>query len=246
MHLAPTPAILLWVLPGGVLLHYDQFFGFEFQCICDYNTVCFLHRHQLSICNPRRQSFTSKRPCSIIVANLLSQLPLPDHNYHGWKPLQKYLKRSLTITKEELDLLVARAVTSAVESAMQSASELFKTKIEELQQSCEGQRDNIHELTKRTKKLESANNNLEQYSRRSHLRLHGLKIEKGKDCKETVSEFVSSNLKDNEGCSITLTPNAIDAAYPLRSHNQDSDQRVVRDAVIKASRQLKGKGVSIA
>jgi hypothetical protein len=48
-------------------------------------------------------------------------------------------------------------------------------------------------------------NRLEQYSRRAHLRISGLEVEEGEDCKTVVAEFLSAELRTKENKRICVT-----------------------------------------
>eukprot|EP00914_Ancora_sagittata_P031490 GHVO01063817.1.p1 GENE.GHVO01063817.1~~GHVO01063817.1.p1 ORF type:complete len:136 (+),score=4.72 GHVO01063817.1:1458-1865(+) len=64
-----------------------------------------------------------------------------------------------------------------------------------------------------TDELKRSINNLEQYSRRSHVRIHGLDVPKGENCKKVVTQFLSSQLTQRNGATIKVNPTDIDAAH---------------------------------
>jgi hypothetical protein len=88
------------------------------------------------------------------------------------------------ITNEELDLMI----TEAVEAALQKTKEFFLKKIAEMQKVCDEQQLQIDKLKEQVESNNDVNsnckqdirnltisiNNLEQYSRRSNIRIHGL------------------------------------------------------------------------
>ncbi|ELU12967.1 hypothetical protein CAPTEDRAFT_188243 [Capitella teleta] len=76
----------------------------------------------------------------------------------------------ISITKEELD--------EAIQKALKVVTELYERKLAMMQQRLHQQ-----ELTSQ---LKEEVNLLEQYSRRSQLRIRGLKLEHGQNCKEAV------------------------------------------------------------
>lgn len=106
-------------------------------------------------------------------------------------------------------------------------------------------------------------NDLEQYSRRSHLRIRGLQFKQGEDHKQCVARFFTKDLQ------VPVCVEDLDAAHPLpsppsnktKSNNNNSSRtpqpkqpqmivrfhaRDLRDRVIKARRHLKGKKIVIS
>ena len=115
------------------------------------------------------------------------------------------------------------------------------------------------ELEARVKTQEKHCNHLEQYSCRSHLRIWGLQVKPGESCKSAVAAFVGQ-LKDAKNDPILCTEEDIDAAHPLPTRPQTRRQsaastdscilvrfhrRDLRDSILKARRQLKGKGLAV-
>lgn len=115
----------------------------------------------------------------------------------------------------------------------------------------------VNNLKDQCKRQEKANNDLEQYSRRSHIRIRGLKIESPETCKAAVARFCTSAL------NVNISEEDLDAAHPLpvrtpqhsakrpqtasdpapiivRFHRRDQ-----RDSVIKARSALKSTGITI-
>ena len=174
----------------------------------------------------------------------------------------------ISITEDELEIMIQKATQSAIATVR----DFFNEKLEEQQSIINEQRKiidsqqetlrrNQQELEEIRGKLDqnaSENNRLEQYSRHSHLRLYGLKYTG--DCKDAVAAFISRNLKSRDGAPLVVTVKDIDAAHPLPVRNRNTPPtgaevapiivrfhaRDVRDAVIRARKQLKGNVVSIA
>lgn len=171
------------------------------------------------------------------------------------------------ITNEELDLMI----TEAVEAALQKTKEFFLKKIAEMQKVCDEQQLQIDKLKEQVESNNDVNsnckqdirnltisiNNLEQYSRRSNIRIHGLAVKGNGECKEAVCAFIRSNLKNKDGSVLEVNERDIDAAHPLPSSPTSTStnskstvivkfhERALRDRIIKNRRQLKGKPWSI-
>lgn len=110
----------------------------------------------------------------------------------------------ITVTKQELD--------EAIQGALKVVTDLYERKLALMQR----------QLTlkeRETKELKREVNHLEQYSRRSHLRIWGLEVGKGKNCKEVVASFLSKNLKKKDGTKINVSARDIDAAHTLPSRS---------------------------
>jgi hypothetical protein len=162
---------------------------------------------------------------------------------------------TITITKAEIDALIEVAVKEAISKS----TAFFEEKLQKQQEVIDG-------LQRRLKQAEIENNRLEQYSRRSHLRIHGLKLDDGDDCKEAVCRFINTHLSLDSA----VQPRDLDAAHklPLRQVDTEASQTVakegtnkarprvpviivrfhardLRDSVIKSRKQLKGSGISI-
>ena len=119
----------------------------------------------------------------------------------------------------------------------------------------------LAEKDEEIQQLHVAINDLEQYSRRSHLRIHGLRVPENAECKNAVCNFVKENLRRPDGNPICLSPEDIDAAHPLPARKNDSANqnqkkrppslivrffaRDTRDKILRARKQLKSSGVSI-
>ena len=172
----------------------------------------------------------------------------------------------VTISKRELDSLLTRAVEKAVADALEASTTLFNSKIQMMDDRCNAQEKRISEIEERMKKMEIANNHLEQYSRRSHLRIRGLRLTGESNCKTEVASFINSRLKKASGSPFALSASDLDAAHPLPSRNREEadangtaqpptrpptlivrfHSRDVRDEILRSRRQLKASGISIA
>jgi hypothetical protein len=135
---------------------------------------------------------------------------------------------SITITKAELDDLVKQMVNEA----MKTSTEFFERKVLELGEKCAKQEREISQLTLQVRKLEIHHNHLEQYSRRTHLRIYGLQIKDGTKCKEAVAEFVRTYLKNEDGEHLNCAASDIDAAHqlPLQTFTEDDPQTAEEDS----------------
>ena len=167
---------------------------------------------------------------------------------------QSALKDSPLYTLEQVQEIVEGAVAASTERIL----EAHNAKISALQKT-------ISALEDRVRVQETKNNNLEQYSRRSHLRIRGLDIPEGADCKAVVVQFVNTKLRSKDQPITPITTADIDAAHPLpvrkppRNADADTDatgakipanpprpviivrfhQRDIRDRIIRARRSLK-------
>ena len=162
-------------------------------------------------------------------------------------------------TRDEVLALVQKNV----ERATQEITAMFNDKMNAL-------RHQVLDLETELNRQKRINNKLEQYSRRSNIRIYGLKIKDGEDCKTVVADFLSKSLKGRDGRTLTITRKDIDAAHPLpvrrltatipKAAASSSDQasapkpvtivrfheRETRDWVAAQRRSLKGLGISIS
>lgn len=148
----------------------------------------------------------------------------------------------------------------AVNDAIRRSCDLFESKISELNDIVVNQQRELDDLKMKVRSTEVKQNHLEQYSRRSHLRIHGLPIPEGGDCKHVVAGFISKHLKDRDGNSVLCSVTDFDAAHPLPLPKAIKDKdtttpkttlipsiivrfhsRDLRDRVMYARRSLKGK-----
>ena len=153
-------------------------------------------------------------------------------------------------------------VQRAVDAANKEFYAAYNAKLQEL-------RNEVHMLKETINQLRISHNHTDQYSRRSHIRIRGLEVEKGVNCKGVVSNFLNTHMKRADGKSLSITPADIDAAHPLPSRPRKTEsttprtadpsasspppdvvivrfhRRDTRDAVIRARRSLKGTKVSI-
>ena len=179
-------------------------------------------------------------------------------------------ERVASFTQTELEAIVKKAVESAVESAVQVTTAAFEEKLKTLQSELELQRSRANAIEaelqtalKAHQALLRDHNRLEQYSRRAHLRISGLKVGEGEDCKNVVAEFLSANLRTKEKNRICITRADLDAAHilPVRpfSDEERADgngrripmvivrffSRELRDSVMLCRRSLKNTGFSL-
>ena len=171
---------------------------------------------------------------------------------------------SLTFTREEIQSLIAmateKAVAEAVRQAVKATTELFNeklTQLERLSQRCSQQEEEISSLKEELKESKKRHNHLEQYSRRNNIRIRGVQVERGENCKQIVVEFLNQKLKDGTGQSLNIQPCDIDAAHPLPQRRRNTEAtpspmiivkflgREPRDAIMRARRSLKGSNYTI-
>ncbi|ELU00821.1 hypothetical protein CAPTEDRAFT_188929 [Capitella teleta] len=146
------------------------------------------------------------------------------------------------ITRKEINRLVSDALEKATAlfseklAAMDTRIKAEEFASAELRDQLNKQEQTSADLSERLKKSQVALKRLEQYSRRSYLRIHGLNLDKNASCKKSVNP--SNNDADQE----ETTAKTKTQTNPIiaRFHARD-----VRDDVISARRQLKGRGISI-
>ena len=102
----------------------------------------------------------------------------------GSKTSSKAMRsNSITVTKEELDTLVKNIVDAtvpgAIKKAVQEVHALYEEKLALLEDRLSRQENEIKLLRDKVQLGEVQRNHLEQYSRRSHMRIHGLKLPEG-------------------------------------------------------------------
>ena len=118
---------------------------------------------------------------------------------------------------------------------------------------------NERSLQTRCKELHKRANALEQCSRRSHIRIHGLHLPNDLSCKDAVVKFVNEQLKieNIQKQRFILKATDIEVAHTLPKKSSAPPtqarciivrffDREVRDAVIRARRQLSGKSIAIS
>ncbi|ELU00965.1 hypothetical protein CAPTEDRAFT_216406 [Capitella teleta] len=124
-------------------------------------------------------------------------------------------------SQEEIENLISKAVKKAVEDAIRSTTEFFNEKLTAMREVVEKQCETIGFLEHKVKTLEKETNHLEQYSRRSHLRINGMKVVRGEghavDYKQQVSNFVSHTLRDKG--MVFLARNAVNWCYESIEHH---------------------------
>ncbi|ELU03463.1 hypothetical protein CAPTEDRAFT_217999 [Capitella teleta] len=170
-----------------------------------------------------------------------------------------------TFTKAELDSLVKECVNAAVkvatdafnkrlqaqEKEIQTYSSLVQTREMELETALKANRNSLANL-----------NRLEQYSRRAHLRISGVKMERRDDCKQVVADFLSQKLETKEKGRINVSSQDLDVAHTLPTRPLSPEEsasgkeripkvivrffsRELRDAVMQCRRSLKNTGCSL-
>ncbi|ELU18585.1 hypothetical protein CAPTEDRAFT_186043 [Capitella teleta] len=188
------------------------------------------------------------RPPAVTTLGLLSQATIKT-----WMIIEGTVSTVVVV----IVVIMTGAMKKAVEDAIRSTTEFFNEKLTAMREVVEKQCETIGFLEHKVKTLEKETNHLEQYSRRSHLRINGMKVVRGEghavDYKQQVSNFVSHTLRDKGGVPISLNPEDIDAAHPLPSKKPNDIPTIIvrfharekRDKVIAARRQLKGKKITI-
>ena len=120
----------------------------------------------------------------------------------------------------------------------------------------------VKKLEEQSKRQQKDINDLEQYSRRSHIRIRGLQVGRNVNFKTAVAQFCTTRL------NVPITEEDLDAAHPLpirrqqvssQSSNSVSSaaptpdpiivrfhRRDQRDAVIRARSKLSGQGIVVS
>jgi len=178
----------------------------------------------------------------------------------------------VAITAEDVENIVGKAVEAAVTvvknefiimvNNMKDYIKELEQRIDTLEAARSAPQSDMSDLVKRIDAVAMENrrnatiaNEAEQYGRRNNLRIKGLVVKRGNDCKHTVAEFVRSKL------NIPMPDEAIEVAHPIpirTSVNQDGARssqppvvivrfvhREVRDSVIRQRRNLKDTPQSI-
>ena len=163
------------------------------------------------------------------------------------------------VTKEEIDLLVTNAV--------KLATDLYERKLESLREHIDSQNKIISDLKKRVIRNESEINNLNQYSRRSHLRIYGYELKRNSEsCKKQVVALFNS-MKDSQNSPLVVTEADIDDAHtlpqkpPSQQSSGSQDARVaqkkppciivrffareLRDSILINRKSLKGRRIGL-
>lgn len=137
---------------------------------------------------------------------------------------------TVVFSPEEMQDMIQKAVKAATvqfELAYNEKLRYMKAEMLEL-------RDTVH-------KLQISHNRLEQYSRRSNLRIRGLQIPKGADCREKVVEFINNNIKATDGTGPQITARDIDAAHPLPSRPKKTTAETTLKAAADATSEATSK-----
>ena len=129
--------------------------------------------------------------------------------------------------EEQTDVLfTSEEVRDIVERATKAATREFETayneKLAKLHSEVSILKTEVLDLKTTVAKLKLHQNHLEQYSRRSHLRIYGLQLSKTENCKETVAAFINAKLFSSGNSCPTISPNDIDAAHPLPIRSKPS------------------------
>ena len=192
------------------------------------------------------------------------------------------------LTRTDLDEIVKRAVQAAVDTLSVEFNNLLDQKVENInskQQSLQAENNQLKArktmleasvvtLTKQIREQDTLlktyhdkinevliwTNRNEQYSRKNNLKLHGLKLKQGEDCRLAVSNMLTEKLH------IHLEPGDITVAHPIPRRRQvdgsneegNAEERpppiIVcfsqagrdkRDEALKRRKQLKNTGFSI-
>ena len=116
----------------------------------------------------------------------------------------------------------------------------------------------LEDANKTKKQQEKEINNLEQYSRRSHLRIRGLRMLPDETCKSAVTRFCKTWLH------VKIQEDDLDDAHPLPTTTPSTEPKRItgpqptptiivrfhcrhqRDAVLKARKALKGQSIVIS
>jgi FtsZ-binding cell division protein ZapB len=119
-------------------------------------------------------------------------------------PVTRSRKESL----DEIQALIDASLASAVDKAVSKATAHLANEITNLKLT-------VLELQNEVQNLKKKNNQLEQYSRRSNIRIRGLQVPEGSNCKEVVAKFLSEKLKGRNGEPVKVKEEDLDAAHPL-------------------------------
>ena len=143
-----------------------------------------------------------------------------------------------------LRTIIKRAVEAAIAVVTSDLNRLWRDKIEELENRLAEMEATNHNLEskiqsfldesskisvqqplweKAIQKAEVHANDIEQYNRRSNIRIYGLPIPTGSDCVETVVKFINSSLKTTDDSIITTAD--IDVAHVLKTRNKNTSQQ---------------------
>jgi hypothetical protein len=168
------------------------------------------------------------------------------------------LNARLTAVEAENQELKERLESAQMDAeTAQTAADERLNKLEQLQvQLQNAQVSYVESFRKHEKEI----NDLEQYSRRSHLRIRGLHVQHGETYKRAVARFCSSQLR------VDIHETDLDDAHPLPSKTKPSTDsttrpsgppppptmivrfhcRDQRDAVLRARKVLKNQGIVVA
>ena len=170
--------------------------------------------------------------------------------------------------KEDVEAQIQQAVSEAEVRISLAFQAKLLASTGDLKEELQKEKARCNELQLKLEKAQAENNRLEQYSRRSHIRIQGLKLSKNEDTKQAVADFLSQKLTNKHGSPIVITRNDLDAAHPLPIRADATStpststanalsytktppvivrfhERELRDRVIRARRSLKQTGFTI-
>ena len=185
--------------------------------------------------------------------------------------LEKAIKKALTSFEMTIKKFIDERF-SLLEKKLSAYDERFT----DIEKSLEGCHENIHAIESRVSNLETESqedrpkpitdgirkeivdikiqvNDLEQYGRRSNIRIFGISIHENENCAEKVVAVLKDKLNYHE-----LTVSDIENAHPLPTKSASADQnakpavivrmksRQVKEAILKKRRALKGTGITIS
>ncbi|ELU12364.1 hypothetical protein CAPTEDRAFT_208819 [Capitella teleta] len=140
----------------------------------------------------------------------------------GTRSGSKDSKEMVGFSKEEIDTLVQDTVDAAIRNTttlfnqkLRDLQERHDKEMEELRGQLTEEKEEVIKLRAQIRETTLAANDLEQYSRRSHIRIHGLSLTAGTDCKGAVAAFIRQRVKDRQGRSLEVNADDFDAAHPL-------------------------------
>ncbi|ELU10538.1 hypothetical protein CAPTEDRAFT_202730 [Capitella teleta] len=140
----------------------------------------------------------------------------------GTRSGSKDSREMVGFSKEEIDTLVQDTVDAAIRNTttlfnqkLRDLQERHDKEMEELRGQLTEEKEEVIKLRAQIRETTLTANELEQYSRRSHIRIHGLSLTAGTDCKGAVAAFIRQRVKDRQGRSLEVNADDFDAAHPL-------------------------------
>ncbi|ELT92592.1 hypothetical protein CAPTEDRAFT_196747, partial [Capitella teleta] len=127
----------------------------------------------------------------------------------GTRSGSKDSREMVGFSKEEIDTLVQDTVDAAIRNTttlfnqkLRDLQERHDKEMEELRGQLTEEKEEVIKLRAQIRETTLTANELEQYSRRSHIRIHGLSLTAGTDCKGAVAAFIRQRVKDRQGRSL--------------------------------------------